>query len=72
MRGENKGIREGKSDMNEPKGGEADVGAEAGPGRLDKGGNTEGRAEVAVGRVGNAAGERQAKWQQEMSEGTHR
>lgn len=58
--------------MNEPKGGEADLGAEAGPGRLGKRRNREGRAEVAVGRVGNAAGGRQAKWQQELSEGTHR
>lgn len=57
--------------MNEPKGGEAELGAEAGLGRLGKGRSTEGRAEVAVGRVGNAAGGRQAK-QQGLREGTHR
>lgn len=55
--------------MNEAKGGEAGLGADAG---LGKGRNTEGRAEEAVGRVGNAAGGRQAKWQQELSGGTHR
>ena len=32
----------------------------------------EGRAEVAASRVGNAAGGRQAKRQQELSEGRHR
>lgn len=59
--------------MIEPKGGEAELGAEAGLGRLGKGRNTEGRAEVAVGRVGNAAGGRQAKQQQQgLREGTHR
>lgn len=58
--------------MIEPKGGEAELGAEAGLGRLGKGRNTEGRAEVAVGRVGNAAGGRQGKQQQGLREGTHR
>lgn len=61
--------RKRKSEMNEPKGGEAELGAEAGPGRLGKGRNKEGRAEMAVG---NAAEGTQAKWQQELSEGTHR
>lgn len=58
--------------MSEPKGGETELGEAAEPRGLDKGRNMEGRAEVAVGRVGNAAGGRQAKWQQELSEGTHR